>query len=334
LSSWSARLDALPRLSLVKEPTPLTSAPRLSAALGAPQLWFKRDDLLPIAFGGNKVRSLEVVVADALRYGADTLITGAGPLSNHVRATAGVAALAGLRCAAVYWGAPPARVEGNHALTRLLGADIRFTGDFDRTSVDAGIEITAAETRARGGHPYCIPRGGACALAALAHVLAVKETLDQCARLGLTPQVIFVAVGGSATLAGWILGSTLFGAEWRLEGVTVSRSAEEALARARKFAAEASALIECSTDLRRVEVAVHDGFLGEGYGVPSREGQNAIAVTARAEGVFLDPVYTGKAMAGYHSLLSKGRYTGVDDVLFLHTGGAPALFTTAVEQMS
>jgi D-cysteine desulfhydrase len=333
ITSGIARLDALPRLSLVTEPTPLTPAPRLSAALGGPQLWFKRDDLLPLAFGGNKVRSLDLVVAEALRQGADTLVTGAGPLSNHVRASAGVASLAGLKCVAVYWGSAPARTEGNHLLTRLLGAEIRFTGESDRASVDRSIEEAAAEITARGRHPYCVPRGGACALGTLAHVLAVRETLDQCARLGIMPQVIVMAVGGGGTLAGWLLGSALFGARWRLEAITVSRPACEAASRALNLAAEAAALIDCSADLRTVEFVVHGGFLGAGYGIPSPEGRSAIAATARAEGVFLDPVYAGKAMAGYRTLLTQGRYAGTDTVLFLHTGGAPSLFAVSMEEV-
>lgn len=334
MSVWSARLDAMPRLSLVADPTPLAHAPHLSATLGGPQLWFKRDDLLPVAFGGNKVRSLDLIVADALRQGADTLVTGAGPLSNHVRASAGVAALAGLRCIAIYWGMEPARVEGNHWLTRLLGAEIRFTRDCDRASADSGIEAAAAGILAHGGKPYSVPRGGACALGALAHVLAVRETLDQCRRLGIDPRVVFMAVGGAATLAGWLLGTALFGARWRLEAVTVSRPAAEALTRAQDLAAEAAAMIDCAARLCNVEISVHDGFLGEGYGIPTREGQSAIAATARAGGVFLDPTYTGKAMAGYRKLLSEGRYAGTDAALFLHTGGTPSLFTAAVEGMS
>jgi 1-aminocyclopropane-1-carboxylate deaminase/D-cysteine desulfhydrase-like pyridoxal-dependent ACC family enzyme len=204
MTAWAARLDALPRLLLVTEPTPIIRARRLSAALGGPTLWFKRDDLLPMAFGGNKVRSLDLVVAEALRRGADTLVTGAGPLSNHVRASAAVSALAELRCIAVYWGAAPARAEGNYWLTRMLGAEIRFTGDSDRTSVDRGVEAAVADVVARGGRPYVIPRGGACAVAVLAHVLAVRETLDQCAALGVAPKVVVLAVGGAATLAGWL----------------------------------------------------------------------------------------------------------------------------------
>jgi D-cysteine desulfhydrase len=334
VTSWTAELEALPRLSLVTEPTPLAPASRLSAALGGPQLWFKRDDLLPVAFGGNKVRSLDLIVAEALRRGADTLVTGAGPLSNHVRASAGVAAMTGLRCIAIYWGVPPSRAEGNHWLTRMLGAEIVFTGDADCSSVDSGIKASAAEVVAQGGRPFSVPRGGACALGVLAHVLAVRETLEQCAVFGIMPQAVVMAVGGAGTLAGWLLGTALFGAVWRLEAITVSRPAIEALARARNLAAEATAMLDCPAQLSSVELFVHESFLGAGYGVPSPQGQSAIVATARTEGVFLDPTYTGKAMAGYSALLSQGRFAGADDVLFLHTGGAPSLFTAAVEGMS
>lgn len=332
MSSWASRLDAISRLGLAMEPTPLTFAPRLSFAYGGPQLLFKRDDLLPVAFGGNKVRSLDLIVAEALRQGADTLVTGAGPLSNHVRATAGVAVLAHLRCVAIYWGTAPARVEGNHLLTRMLGAEIRFTNNFDRASADCAINNAAVELAACGRHLYLVPRGGACALATLAHVLAVRETLDQCVTLGVSPQVVVMAAGGGATLAGWLLGTALFGARWRLEAFAVSRPAAETLARAKKLAAEAAAIIGYGFD-RDVEIIVIDSFIGAGYGIPSAEGQRAIAATARAEGIFLDPTYTGKAMAGYFDLLSKGRYLDVKTALFLHTGGAPSLFTAAVEAM-
>lgn len=325
------RLDALPRLSLVTEPTPLHSAPRLSASLGGPRLWFKRDDLIPAAFGGNKVRALDLIVADAATRGADTLVTGAGTLSNHVRATAALAAREGLSCIGVYWGAPPRCAEGNHRLAVMLGADIRFTGDLDRVSVDAGLEEAARAAIATGGRPYVIPRGGACPLAALAHALAVRETLAQCAALGVAPRAVVMAVGGAATLAGWLLGSTLFAAPWRIDAFTVSRPASEAAERARMLAAAAAELIESHVDLDSVAFCVHDGFIGGGYGVPSAQGQQAIEATARDEAIFLDPVYTGKAMAGYRALCARGDYVDAEDVLFLHTGGAPALFTSVAE---
>jgi 1-aminocyclopropane-1-carboxylate deaminase/D-cysteine desulfhydrase-like pyridoxal-dependent ACC family enzyme len=326
MTTWTDQLDSLPSLGLIAGPTPLAPARRLSAALGGPLLWLKRDDLLPVAFGGNKVRALDLIVADAFRQSADTLITGAGPLSNHVRASACVAAMSGLHCVAVYWGAPPERAQGNLSLTRMLGAEIRFTGEQDRDSTDRGMASAAAEAIAHGRRPYCVPRGGACALAVLAHVLAVRETLAQCEALGIQPRVVVMAVGGAATLAGWVLGSVLFDASWRIEGVAVSRPAKEAWSRAVGFAQEAAALIGYPLDPGRLAGTIHDGFLGAGYGIPSREGQNAIATMARFEGVFLDPSYTGKAMACHLRLRSEGRYLANESVIFLHTGGTPGLF--------
>jgi 1-aminocyclopropane-1-carboxylate deaminase/D-cysteine desulfhydrase-like pyridoxal-dependent ACC family enzyme len=177
-----------------------------------------------------------------------------------------------------------------------------------------------------------IPRGGACPLAALAHALAVRETMAQCAALGVSPKGVVMAVGGAATLAGWLLGAALFRAPWRIEAFTVSRPAPEAIAQARRLAAASAALIGSDVDMDSVGCRVHDGFIGGGYGVPSREGQDAIETTARAQAVFLDPVYTGKAMAGYRALCARGVYASADDVLFLHTGGSPALFTTGAEE--
>jgi D-cysteine desulfhydrase len=334
VTEWAAKLDALPRLSLLAQATPLHAAERLSAAVGGPRLWLKRDDLIPTAFGGNKVRALDLVVGDAVSRGADALITGAGPLSNHVRAAAGIAGLAGLDCIAVYWGAKPRRAEGNYRLAVTLGAQVHFTDDPDRASVDREISRKAFEIDARGGRPYVVPRGGACPLAALAHVLATQETLAQCAALGVAPTRVVMAVGGSATLAGWLLGTALLGAPWRIEAITVSRPAEEAAARAHALAEDAAALIGARPNLNAIDCRVHGAFIGPGYGVPSPEGEEAIAAVARAEAIFLDPVYTGKAMGGYLNLLGGGAFADVDDVLFLHTGGAPALFASFPEQAS
>ncbi|MGA9598716.1 MAG: pyridoxal-phosphate dependent enzyme [Methylocystis sp.] len=333
MNDWSERLDALPRLSLIEEATPLHRAKNLRAGFGGPDLWLKRDDLLPAGFGGNKMRSLDVVGADVLLRSANVIVTGAGVLSNHVRAVAAVAAMTGLRCEIAYWGPPPARIEGNHLLTRMLGANISFTGENDRASVDAAIARMLSMLRAMGENPYGIPRGGACALAALSHVLAVRETVHQLARLDVRPDAVLMAVGGGATLAGWLLGSALFGASWRIDAVTVSRPVGEAMERAENLAIEAAALIGCNFSPGCVEAVVHDGFIGEGYGVPSKAGQEAIASAARTEGIFLDPVYTGKAMACYRALIEKGYFDDAATALFLHTGGAPGLFTASVERM-
>jgi len=198
-----AQITALiPRHVLASYPTPLLPARRLTAALGSPNIWFKRDDLISFGLGGNKVRGLEVLLADALAQKASRLVTGAGVQSNHVRATAAVAAHAGLACTAVYWGKPPAQIDGNYRVTKMLGSDIFFTQDNDRESVDSHILQVADTKRQQGEKPYSIPRGGACALGALGHILAVFELYQQCVSVNLQPDAIVFAVGSGGTYAG------------------------------------------------------------------------------------------------------------------------------------
>jgi 1-aminocyclopropane-1-carboxylate deaminase/D-cysteine desulfhydrase-like pyridoxal-dependent ACC family enzyme len=316
----------LPRLALIPAPTPLLPVPALGHALGGPSLWMKRDDLIPFGFGGNKVRGLELIIADALETGADTVVTGAGPLSNHVRATAAAASFAGLRMVAVYWGTAPARLEGNHRLSVLWGAETRFTGESDRSSVDRALDAEARRIQAEGGRPYVIPRGGACTLGAIGHVLAVAEVMAQCAETGIDPDCVLMAVGSGGTMAGWLLGSHLCGVRWRVEGVTVSRPAVEARQRVAALATEAAERLGQRWSLAPGDVTIHDGFIGAGYGIPSPEGESVLALAARHEGVLLDPTYTAKALAGYRALAAGGRYREDETLLFLHSGGAPSLF--------
>ncbi len=321
-----SRLDALPRERLGLLPTPLSEAPALARALGLPGLWVKRDELIGFGFGGNKVRGLELLIGDARARGADVVVTGAGAQSNHVRATAAAAAHAGMQAVAAYWGEEPAAVQGNLRLTRLLGAQTRFTHNPDRAQVDQAITDIAAELRAAGRRPYPIPRGGACALGVLGHVLAAREMQRQCQTLGLQVATVFLAVGSGATLAGWLLGSALLGARWRVEGVTVSRPASEVRARIATLAAAAAALLDVPATVAESDVMVHDGFIGDGYGVPTPAGDAAIVLAARTQGLFFDPTYTGKAFAGLAALAAAGRFSGPGPVVFLHTGGEPALF--------
>lgn len=320
------RLDALPRERLGLLPTPLVAAPRLARAIGVPELWIKHDELIGFGFGGNKVRGLELLLADARARAADLLVTGAGAQSNHVRTTAAAAACAGMDAVAIYWGDAPPLVQGNLRLTRCLGAQTRFTGSPDRAQVDAAITEAADELRAAGRQPYAIPRGGACALGVLGHVLGTRELHRQCASLGLRPGTIVLAVGSGATLAGWLLGSALLEAPWRVEGVTVSRPAAEARTRVVQLAAEAAALLDVPIALAEVDVVVHDGFIGNGYGVPTAAGDAAIVLVARTQGMFLDPTYTGKAFAGLRTLAAGGRFDDHGPIVFIHTGGEPALF--------
>jgi D-cysteine desulfhydrase len=319
-------LKTIPRVPLAYLPTPLIEAPRLAAAIGGPRLWIKRDDLTGFGFGGNKIRGLEFLLADALAQGADTLVTGAAPQSNSVRATAAAAAHAGLAMVAVYSGTPPQEIEGNYRLTRLLGAEVRFTGNPDRASVDGAIETCEAELRAAGRHPYAIPRGGACVLGALGYVLAAHELAEQCAVQGIVPDAIVLATGSCGTHAGLLAGVRALRLPWRVEGFTVSRPVEEVQRRVYTLAQAALSRLGLAQIVAPQDVIVHTGFIGPGYGVPTPEGAAAIRLAARCEGIFLDPTYTGKALAGFVSYSRSGRYRHDETVIFLHTGGEPALF--------
>jgi D-cysteine desulfhydrase family pyridoxal phosphate-dependent enzyme len=308
-------------------PTPLTRAAEFGQAIGLPNLWLKRDDLIAFGFGGNKVRGLEFLIADALARDADVILTGAGTQSNHVRATAAAAAWARLDAIAIYWGNEPSEVSGNFALTRLLGAEMRFTHDDDRASVDAHLEAGAAALRAAGRRPYVIPRGGACALGVAGHILAVAEFAAQCEAEGVKPDRIFMAVGSGGTFAGWLVGIRALGLGWRLEGFTVSRPVEEVRHRIVSLAAEGAALAGIEGAIAADDAIVHDGFLGPGYGIATPEGDLAIEIGARRQGVFFDPTYTGKALAGMIAHAALGSVGAAETVVFVHTGGQPALLS-------
>jgi D-cysteine desulfhydrase family pyridoxal phosphate-dependent enzyme len=298
---------------------------KLSQTLGGAELWLKRDDLIGFGLGGNKVRGLEFLLADALAQNADILVTGAGVQSNHVRASAAAAAYAGLRCIAVFWGDEPSRVEGNYRITRMLGAEPVFTGDSDRVSVDIGIQHCCEDLRRLGLRPYAIPRGGACALGSLGHLQAARELYQQCQAQGFMPEAVAMATGSGGTHAGWLLGTRMLGSPWAVESFTVSREVAEAREQVASLASQAAALLGLAHRFAPNEAIVHGGFIGQGYGIPSPEAAAAIQLLARSEGVLLDPTYTGKAMAGLLWRIRQ-RLTQYRSWVFLHTGGAPALF--------
>ena len=317
-------LASRPRVDLVVGPTPLHPAPRLSRELGVPLL-FKRDDLTGRGLGGNKLRGLEYILADALGQGCDSLVTGAGPQSNWTM----LAALACLRHQiephVVCYGTGAAS-EGNMRLHRWLGVDVRFTGSPARSSVDAGIEAAGAELRAAGRHPYLVPRGGATPLSALGYVRASTELAAQLAALDEQPAGLWLATGSCGTQAGLLAGAALTGAPYRVRGVTVSRPVPECLDRVRALAAGAAALA-AGEGTAISEPEVLGGWIGPGYGVPSAEGQAAARLVAQAEGVFLDPAFGAKAMAALIAECRAGRVRGPQ--IFLVSGGAPTLFAGA-----
>jgi D-cysteine desulfhydrase len=310
-----------PRVPLVLEPTPLHLAERLSGELGVPVL-LKRDDLAGTGLGGNKLRGLEYLIADALGRGCDCLVTGAGPQSNWTM----LAALACLRHQiephVVCYGSSAAD-EGNMRLHRWLGVDVRFTGDPDRSSVDAGIEAVTAELRAAGRRPYPVPRGGATPLGALGYVRASVELAAQLAALGEQPSGLWLATGSCGTQAGLVAGAALTGAPYEVVGVTVSRPVAECRERVRALAAGAATLGGIAGALAGPSVL--GGWIGPGYGAASADGARAARLVAAAEGIFLDPVFGAKAMAALIAECRAGRVRGTQ--VFLVSGGAPTLFT-------
>jgi D-cysteine desulfhydrase len=316
-------LAGRPRVSLALEPTPLHPAPRLSRELDVPIL-LKRDDLTGLGLGGNKLRGLEYILADLRERGCDCLVTGAGPQSNWTL----LAALACRRCqvephVVCYGEGAPG--EGNMRLHRWLGTDLRFTGDPDRASVDDAMAAVAAELRARGRRPYLVPRGGATPLGALGYVRASVELAAQLTALGERPTALWLATGSGGTQAGLVAGAALAGALYRVQGVAVSRPADETRDRVRSLAAGAAALAGGPDGIAPPEPDVMDGWIGPGYGVPSPEGQQAARLVAMTEGVFLDGTFGAKAMAALIAECRAGRVRGTQ--VFLVGGGAPTLFT-------
>ena len=311
---------AHPRVSLVLEPTPLHRAERLSGELGVPVL-LKRDDLAGTGLGGNKLRGLEYLIADALGQGCDCLVTGAGPQSNWTMLAALACVRHQIEPHVVCYGGSAAD-EGNMRLHRWLGVDVRFTGDPDRSSVDAGIEAVTAELRAAGRRPYPVPRGGATPLGALGYVRASVELAAQLAALGERPSGLWLATGSCGTQAGLVAGAALTGAPYEVVGVTVSRPVAECSERVRVLAAGAAALGGIAAGL--AGPAVRGGWIGPGYGAASAEGERAARMVAAAEGIFLDPVFGAKAMAALIAECRAGHVRGTQ--VFLVSGGAPTLF--------
>jgi D-cysteine desulfhydrase family pyridoxal phosphate-dependent enzyme len=304
-------------LPLAHGPTPLESLDRLSDWLGGPRLFVKRDDQTGLALGGNKARKLEHLCAEALAQGCDTLVTGGGPQSNHCRMTAAAANRLGLRCHLALAGTPPDQPTGNLLLDHLLGAELHSTPAREYYEIEASIEAVAEKVRAAGGRPYAIPVGGASVTGALGYVDAAHELVAQLAE---PVDWIVVADGSGGTHAGLLAGldpgPEILGVDVGTRPDLDDRVPE--LAAATAMAAGRPA----PTAALHID---HTRF-GAGYGKPTPECLEAIRACARLEGLILDPVYTGKAMAGLMGWVREGRFTDSHSVLFWHTGGAPALF--------
>jgi len=323
------RFATLPKVSLAHLPTPLEEMSRLRAELGGPRLFVKRDDATGLALGGNKARKLEYIMGDALRAGADVVVTTGALQSNHARLTAAAAARLGLRAVLVLEGEPPCGAPaGNLLLDRILGAEVRFWNAGRSQDIDGELERVARELRDGGARPYVIPMGGSVPVGSVGYAFAALELLWQAARAGIDVDRVLVAAGSGGTQAGLLAGTRMIGAGWLVQGVSVGRPADELRQRIADLATETAALLGSGIRVREDEVHVLDGYVGDGYGEPTAAGLDAIRRVARAEGLVLDHVYTGKAMAGLLDLVAEGSIPRSETVVFVHTGGAPGLLGT------
>lgn len=335
-----ARVERFPRVDLIHRPTPLRKLSRLSARLGGPEIYVKRDDLTGLAFGGNKSRKLEFIVRDMLEKKADVVVTWAGVQSNWCMQTAAAAKSFGLKPVLVLFKAPdqPATADGNVLLDVILGADIRFA------PVDKGRIVKAPqameilqeigrEMKGRGHTPYLVPVGGSLVrgdmtapLGAVSYVAAFAEILDEMRAGGAEPDYVIHATGSGGTQAGLLVGAKAMAAGCRVLGVSVSDPkgpfAEDVL----EIARAADDALGLGLEVLPGDVVVFDEYLGEGYGKVDRGVAEVIRLVFQTEGIVLDPVYTAKAMIGLIDLVKTGFFNPTDKVVFVHTGGTPALF--------
>lgn len=321
------------KVELAHLPTPLEEMKSLAAELGGPRLYVKRDDQTGLATGGNKTRKLEFIFADVLAKKADVVITNAGIHSNWARQTAAAARHFGVRPILVLSKTPsqPHEVTGNLLLDKLLGAEVRLIEpDEDGWAM---VERLAEEERRKGHVPYRVMVGGSMTagdmtepLGAIAYANAFYELHRQAQAAGFKVTHVVVATGGGGTQAGLVVGAKAVAPEVEVVGITVSRDKGASQRRVGEIAQQTASALGLAITITPEEMIVFDDYLGEGYGVLTQEVADAIHLVAKKEGLLLDPVYTGKAMAGLLDLVKKGYFEKDDGVVFLHTGGTPGLF--------
>ena len=322
-------LSRFPRRRYTQHPTPIEHLPHFSKALGGPQIWIKRDDQLGLTPGGNKTRKLEFLVADALAQGADTLVTCGAPQSNHCRITLSAAVKEGLKCRFVIEERVPGSYDehgsGNHFLFRLMGVE-------DITLVPGGSDMAAAmqkvalELEAEGRKGYVIPGGGSNALGGLGYVACTQELQQQLFEQDLQIDRVVVGSGSSGTHGGMVAGFLGNHLDIALTGVGVSRDPEDQAPLVRREAQAVCDLLELGITVPEEKVHCVGGYWQPKYSVPNDAMVEAVRLMARTEGVLLDPVYTGKIVAGLIGMVRDGTIGSHENVLFLHTGGMPSLF--------
>jgi D-cysteine desulfhydrase family pyridoxal phosphate-dependent enzyme len=329
------QLGGIPRLHLGEFPTPLQELKNLSRTLGGPRIFVKRDDQTGLGLGGNKLRKLEYALAEAVAQGATAVITVGGPQSNHVRLTTAACNKLGLKTILVIRGKLPAKPSGNLLIDHILGpSEIHYVGadgfpakgELDRIADEKADEI-AARLRSEGEVPYFIPNGCRAIHGAMGYASCVLELVSQFRDLQLAPTALFTAIGTSSTHTGLVLGSHMFAQDQlRIVGISVASTSDVLSARVALQLNDALDVFELQSEISREAIVILDQYVGNGYGIPTVAMKEAVLLTARSEGVLLDPVYTGKAMSGLIDRVQAGDYTPDDVVVLLHTGGTPALF--------
>ena len=311
----------IPRIRFAHLPTMIEPMPRLTALLGGPQLFIKRDDQTGLGMGGNKTRKLEFVLAQALAEGAKTLITVGGIQSNHCRQTAALAAKYGLKCTLVLSGSEPQNPNGNLLLDNLFGASIIWT---TREKRDETLQKAFEDSKRGGDQPFLIPLGASTPTGALGYVDAMQELKEQ----GNDYQWIIVASSSAGTQAGMVLGASLTGFSGRILGISIDHPVNELQASVAQIANGAAGLLREKKRFKPDEILVNADYLGAGYAIAGVGEYEAIRLFAENEGLLLDPVYTSRAAAGMIDLIRQGFIKASEKILFWHTGGASALFAS------
>jgi len=333
-----AKFEGVERLTLSHLPTPLEYASRLTRALEGPEIWIKRDDLIGLALGGNKLRKLDFFMADALRQSADCIVT-MGPLqSNHVRLTAAASRACGLDCYAVLLGDRPQSVKGNFLLDQMLGLHcIHVSSSMNQVPfdfVERKIQETITHLEKEGRKPYLVPTGGIGPLGELGYCLAVEEMVEQTQRLGIPFEHVVVTVGSRGTIAGLLLGIARLNLRTKVTGISanIEGTCESfGIPLPDEMAAEAGKLIGSDLKVPTTNYKIFYDYVGQGYSIPTPSGIEAMKLAAGTEALLLDPVYTGKAMAGLVHLIRSSYFTKKDTVIFIHTGGTPGIFLDLIQ---
>ncbi|MGI6684312.1 MAG: D-cysteine desulfhydrase [Bacillota bacterium] len=325
-------LAKFPRRRYTEGKTPLEKLTRLTKHLGGPNIYMKRDDLLGLTAGGNKTRKLEFLMADALAKGADTIITCGAVQSNHCRLTLAASVKEGLKCRLVLEervkGSYDPKANGNNFLFQLLGVEQTklVPGGSDMMKE---MELVAEEVRTAGGNPYIIPGGGSNEIGALGYVSCAQEILEQAFDKGININYVVTTSGSTGTHAGLITG--LYGCNSNIPviGIGINRKKAPQEEAVYKLVEKTAKYIGIKDTIPRDAVIVFDDYIGEGYSIPTDAMVEAVITLARTECILMDPVYTGKAMAGFIDLIKQGFFKKENNIVFVHTGGSPALYAYA-----